>query len=227
MLSTIFSGDPVSIISRLLSLAFIVFITMPIHEYAHAQVAYWLGDKTAYYNGRLTLNPIKHLDPIGSALIVLFGFGWAKGVPVNPMNFKNPKRGMALTALAGPVSNLLMAFIFTFFDVLTAFLAIKGVITDELLLTMLTEFLGYAAIINIALALFNFIPIPPLDGSKIIYAILPDRLYNKILGLDRYSMWFLLGILLISNTFGFGIDRLIGPIFTAFVNLFSLIFGLY
>lgn len=164
------------ILMRILACVIIIFVVLPLHEYAHGWIAYKLGDNTAKYSGRLTMNPIEHIDPLGALAILLFGFGWAKPVPVDPRNFKNPKVGMALTALAGPVSNLLAA---TFGAVVyqLVFLA-KGNISMSLLMGIFT-FLQYYILINIGLAVFNLIPIPPLDGSKILAAFLPDRIIYK------------------------------------------------
>lgn len=160
---------------------FVVFCTLPFHEYAHALVATKLGDQTARLSGRLSLNPMRHIDPLGALMIVLVGFGYAKPVPVNPRNFKNPKVGMALTALAGPSANLLMA---------TVFLLLKNIIllfpTSNPIVLALAYFFIFAASINIGLAVFNLLPIPPLDGSRILQLIIPSKYYFKFLQYERY-----------------------------------------
>lgn len=160
---------------------FVVFCTLPFHEYAHAFVATKLGDQTARLSGRLSLNPMRHIDPLGALMIVLVGFGYAKPVPVNPRNFKNPKVGMALTALAGPCANLLMA---------TVFLLLKNIIllfpTSNPIVLALAYFFIFAASINIGLAVFNLLPIPPLDGSRILQLIIPSKYYFKFLQYERY-----------------------------------------
>lgn len=160
---------------------FVVFCTLPFHEYAHALVATKLGDQTARLSGRLSLNPMRHIDPLGALMIVLVGFGYAKPVPVNPRNFKNPKVGMALTALAGPCANLLMA---------TVFLLLKNIIllfpTSNPIVLALAYFFIFAASINIGLAVFNLLPIPPLDGSRILQLIIPSKYYFKFLQYERY-----------------------------------------
>jgi Zn-dependent protease len=141
-----------------------IIISLTVHEAAHALAAYKLGDSTAKNEGRLTLNPLKHLDPWGSILFLFTSFGWGKPVPVNPIYFKNPKRDQALVALAGPISNIIMAFI------------------GGMLLTYIPEIQVFAYIfmqINIVLALFNLLPFPPLDGSKIIGVILSDNQFIK------------------------------------------------
>ena len=156
-----------------LSYAVLILIMMPVHEAAHAFAAHKLGDDTAKWNGRLTLNPLAHLDPIGSLMILAFGIGYAKPVPVNPYNFRkcSRKTGMALTALAGPLSNLLMAAIsMGIFRLIYTFTTSYTVLMYANLV-LLNVFVP----INIGLAVFNLLPIPPLDGSRIFGAILPDK----------------------------------------------------
>lgn len=168
------------IIVLLFARIFVVFCVMPIHEFAHAKVADKLGDKTARLSGRLTINPMAHLDWIGALMILLVGFGYAKPVPVNPRNFKNQKGGMALTALAGPISNILMAAVFILLMHITA------LFTPTLLVYAIYTFLHFAATINIGLAVFNLIPIPPLDGSRILQLLIPNKYYYKVMQYERY-----------------------------------------
>ncbi|MCL0028437.1 site-2 protease family protein [Peptococcaceae bacterium] len=140
-----------------------VVIALTFHEYAHAVVAYKLGDPTAKYSGRLTLNPIPHVDPIGMLMLFFVGFGWAKPVPVNPYNFNKPKRDMVLVSLAGPLSNVILAIAFALlFGVFYAF-------GSQVLVDVVYKIIW----INVVLAVFNMLPIPPLDGSKILAGILP------------------------------------------------------
>ena len=151
--------------------AVMVLIMLPVHEFAHAWAAYRLGDDTARWHGRLTINPFKHLDPFGTAMLVLFGVGYARPVPVNPYNFRNPKRDMALSALAGPVSNLLMALISVVAFRLCCIFVTDMAVLSYLWLVLIEVF----ASVNIGLAVFNLLPIPPLDGSKIFGLFLPNK----------------------------------------------------
>ncbi len=177
MLRDIFSGQPISmasIVSQILATLFIIFCILPLHECAHGWVAYKLGDNTAKYQGRITLNPITSIDPAGALFLLLFGFGWAKPVPVDTRYFKNPKRDMAITALAGPVSNLLASFVGALIYV-GIWIATK----ESTLPEFVNRFFGAYISINVGLAVFNLIPLPPLDGSKILGAFLSNKtLYN-------------------------------------------------
>lgn len=173
------------VLISLCSVIFVLFCTLPIHEYAHAKVATWLGDDTPRLTGRLTLNPLKHLDPFGSILILLFGFGYAKPVQVNMRNFKNPRGGMALTAIAGPLANILTAFIFMLIYNIIAIFYMRN-LSYVLLSIML--FFRFATTINIWLGVFNLLPIPPLDGSRILGLLIPSKYYYKIMQYERYIM---------------------------------------
>lgn len=176
-------GFSLEVVISLMASIFVVFCTLPVHEYAHALIATKLGDNTARLKGRLTLAPLAHIDPIGALMILLVGFGYAKPVPVNPRNFKNPKAGMALTALAGPVSNILMALIFM---ILANGLSIIYAHTGFVFANAAVTFFVAAAGINASLAVFNLLPIPPLDGSRIVNLIIPAKYYFKIMKYERY-----------------------------------------
>lgn len=201
MLSSLFSGNIQMFVLELLLSLPVVFLALSVHETAHGYIAYKLGDPTAHSLGRLTLNPAKHLDPIGFICMVLFGYGWAKPVPINTRYFKKPKRDMALCALAGPVSNILLAVIFAL--LLRAELWVwKAVDPQSLTLlwyagAMPTAFTGRCLYwtfqfmvigisLNVSLAVFNLIPVPPFDGSRIFLSLLPSNLYFKIMRYEKY-----------------------------------------
>lgn len=165
-------------------------ISLSVHEFAHALVSTKLGDPTAKYLGRLTLNPASHIDPIGMLLLVFAGFGWGKPVPFNASNLSHPKRDAAIIALAGPVSNLLTALVFSvLFHILP--LTSGG---------FFSVFLYYLIIYNISLAVFNIIPVHPLDGFKVVYGLLPLNYAYKWLQLESYGPYILLGLVLTRTT---------------------------
>lgn len=190
LISSIMHGDAFSSILLLLSRTFVVFLCLPIHELAHGWMAYKLGDTTAKDSGRLSFSPFAHLNPIGTIMIFLFGIGYANPVPVNPNRFKNPKRDMALTALAGPASNLIMAFISIFMCYLFRFIGFH--FGSSIVLIALGLFFEYSASVNISLAVFNLLPVPPLDGSRILGGILPDNIYRKFF---QYEQLIMLGVM--------------------------------
>ncbi len=166
-------------VMEILAVTIIILLILPLHELAHGFVAYKLGDNTAKRQGRLTLNPLHHIDYIGALCLLLVGFGWAEPVPVNPYNLKNPKRDMALVALAGPVANLIAALA----GYLVANLLVTVVPASQMSaawFSAVLTFLSYYCSVNVGLAVFNLIPLPPLDGSKILGAFLPDRTYVKM-----------------------------------------------
>lgn len=164
-----------------------VFLCLTVHETCHGLAAYALGDPTAKRMHRLSLNPLHHIDWLGLASMVICGFGWAKPVPVDMRYFKKPKTGMAITALAGPVSNLLLALLLLVAASLLAALApVNAAVVG------LFTFLNSTAILSIGLGLFNLIPIPPLDGSKVLFSFLPERAYYTLMRYERYGMAVLL-----------------------------------
>lgn len=161
----------------------ITIISLTVHECAHGFVAYKLGDPTAKESGRLTLNPLAHIDPIGFLMMLVLRFGWAKPVPVNPLYFKNPKKGMMLTALAGPVSNLILATISTFLSVFFFYATFASKIV---FFEVLCEFFGYMSLLNFGLAAFNLIPVYPFDGSRILGYFMPNSFNNFIAQYGNY-----------------------------------------
>ena len=176
------------IIAEYILSALVVLLALTIHEFSHGYAAYKLGDPTAKNFGRLTLNPIKHLDPIGAVCMLLFRVGWAKPVPIDPRYFKKPKRDFAISALAGPASNLLLSFLSAFLYLLTYSLLKEVEFSSEFTLSLAQNallFVWLLHIINLSLAIFNMLPIPPFDGSRILYAVLPPRIYFRIMQNER------------------------------------------
>ena len=170
-----------------------VLLCLVVHEVCHGLAAYWRGDPTAKQSHRLSLNPIHHLDPFGLLMMVVVGFGWAKPVPVDPRYFRKPKQGMAITALAGPVSNFLLAYVSAIlYSGLYAVLVVRGETTG---LALALEFFGVLMTLNIGLGIFNLIPFPPLDGSKVVAMFLSDRQYVQWMRLERYGMIVLMAAL--------------------------------
>ena len=214
-------GDYINAIIVILSRAFVVFCCLPLHELAHGLVADKLGDHTARLQGRLTLNPLAHLNPIGTVMIFLFGIGYAKPVSINANNFKKPKRDMALTALAGPCANVLLAFVFDFI----AYTA-QAVMPLNNLTHAVIWFFYFAAQINAVLAVFNLLPIPPLDGSKVLAAVLPYKTYVKYMQYERYIMIGLL-ILLFTGVLNGVISFLADALMTLLSIIPRLIFGVH
>lgn len=173
-----------------------LLVAIVFHEYSHGMAAYMLGDNTAKNAGRLTLNPIKHIDPIGFIALLIFKFGWAKPVPINTMNFKNRKRDTLLVSIAGPAANFIVSIAIVLIFRL-------NIITNTLVIEMLLIALWY----NIILGVFNLLPFPPLDGSKIVASLLPKKIEYNFYKYERY-FYIILIILIITNT----IDKLLSPI---------------
>lgn len=205
--------DMVSLLDAVLRVA-AVLLCLTVHETCHGLAAYALGDPTAKSMHRLSLNPLHHIDWFGLFMMFAAGFGWAKPVPVDPRYFKKPKEGMALTALAGPVSNFLLALLLMFISKMIYLYAPYSAALDVLF----TFCLYTAAPLSIGLGLFNLIPIPPLDGSKVIAVLLPDQTYVKLMRYERYGMLLLLALSLLGISGGF-ISGAIMRVYEVFFNL--------
>lgn len=195
------TGNPALLITQAVMILGIVLFSLSAHEASHAYAAKKLGDFTAYNQGRITLNPMRHLHPIGFLSMLLVGIGWANPVPIDTRNFKNPRKGMMLSSLAGPLSNLCIAVIATLLSSLTSFLYAlvyykNGGVSDSVyyLFYACLIFFYYAAYLNFSLAVFNLIPCPPFDGSRIFFYFLPANWYFKVM---RYERYIGIGILLL------------------------------
>ena len=224
-------GSIWQIISWIISSTVVVLLVLPVHEFAHGLAATKLGDPTPGYQGRMSLNPMRHIDYLGSLLIFLIGFGWAKPVQVDARYFKNPKGGMAITALAGPLSNIIVAFISSFLYSALRFVYVLT-LPYGFWLSVINFFalvFYYITIINISLAVFNLVPIPPLDGSKILAVLLPDRIYYQLMRYERYFMIVLMALLFYGSSFSSFLDRIDAGVYSIFQYVtwlpFSLILG--
>jgi Zn-dependent protease len=196
-------------ISELIITAPPLLLALTIHEFAHGYVAYRLGDPTARAAGRLTLNPLRHLDPIGTIAFFIIKLGWAKPVPVNPAYFKNPRKDMLWVALAGPMTNLAMAIISALMTKLLWFLMERAPYSavGEAILVPLNAMLIASVWINLVLCIFNFLPIPPLDGSRILTGILPPDLARSYASVEQYGF-----ILILILAFSGILSKVILPI---------------
>ncbi len=197
------------LLTRLLA----VFICLTVHETCHGLVAYALGDPTAKRMHRLSFNPLRHIDWFGLLAMIVAGFGWAKPVPVDSRYFKKPKQGMALCALAGPVSNFLLAVLALFC------VRLMSGVTATSFTVWLFNFLILLAILNLGLGLFNLIPIPPLDGSKVLFSVLPDHAYAQLMRYEKYGMLVILALVVL----GIGGSFLNDAILWVFQGLWNLI----
>ena len=210
MLFSLLQGDSITdIIIRLLLTLPVILCALSFHEAAHGYAAWKMGDPTAHNLGRLSLNPIKHLDPIGCLMMLLVGYGWAKPVPINTRNFRNPKRGMALSAAAGPLSNLLLGVFFAVgYGLLRAwyvYLFYTSTVQFTLNVVQIATTLFFlGAIYNFLFMAFNLIPVPPFDGSRIAFVFLPPKTYFAVMRYERQIMFgLLIGLFALSRLFAF------------------------
>ena len=194
----------------------VILITFTVHELSHGFVAYLLGDDTAKKAGRLSLNPIRHIDPVGALMLIVMRFGWAKPVPINPNKFKKKKLGIILTSLAGPFSNLILALLTIVpFWLIYMHYGLRTSSSSTSFTDIVITFLFQFILVNISLGIFNLIPIPPLDGSKVLFALLPDRIYfNYVLRYERYGM-----ILLLLLSFSGLLSKIMGPLLDTSIDL--------
>ena len=206
--------------NQLLLLAPPILLALTFHEFAHAFVANLYGDDTAKRSGRLTLNPLAHLDPLGTIMIFIVHFGWAKPVPVNPYNLRNPKKDMLWISAAGPLSNMVLALIS---GLLLRLFFNTGIIPEQhSMMGIFIIMIVWSLQINLALAIFNILPIAPLDGSKILYGILPAGFEKQIYLIERYGPFILMGLIIFGQFSGVSIlGRMIWP----FVKFFSSLFA--
>ncbi len=171
---------------------------LTVHEWAHGFAAYKLGDSTAKADGRLSLNPLDHLDPIGALMMLFVGFGWAKPVPVNTRYFKKPKRDFAIVSLAGPIANFVLAFIFAFLCVIASYVFYTTGLINNTTADVVMAIFEYSLLMNLGLGTFNLIPLPPLDGSNVVVCLLPNHLGAKFSKLRYYSHYIFIGLILLS-----------------------------
>jgi len=197
-----------------------ILLALTFHEFSHGWMAYKLGDPTAKLAGRLSMNPLVHLDPFGTLMIFLVRFGWAKPVPVNPRYFKEPKRDMLLVSVAGPAANILLAFVSGM--LLRTFHAGSFNFLPANILQPIYIMVKFSLQINLALAIFNLLPVPPLDGSKILYGILPPQYEYIYEYLERYGPFVLMGLIVFGMLTRISI---LGAFIYPFVNFFSKLFG--
>lgn len=224
LLSALFSGSIIEIVVTLVAAVFLVFVCIPLHEVSHAFVAYKLGDKSIKYQGRLTLDPLAHIDPVGAVMIALIGFGWGKPCPVDSRNFKKPKRDLALVAAAGPLSNLVLGFVFLFFYAMVEVLFPN--FANIVLGQAVGIFLYTTAQISIWLGVLNLLPIPMFDGFTILRAFLKPETEYKILA-NQQIISLVIIILLFSGILTTPISWVSSFLIKFFYFISALFFGLF
>ena len=201
----------------------IIFIAITVHEYAHGYAALKMGDPTAKLSGRLSMNPLAHMDIVGALSMLIFGFGWAKPVPINPNNFKNHKKGTVIVSLAGPISNLFLAFLGSVLYGIFRRIGFGNFSSQfsEIFYGLLAQLI----LLNVCFGIFNLVPFPPLDGAKIVGAFLPYKTYFKIMQYERYAFPIVI-VLMYLGIFDKILGVLITPIVSSLNALIALIAGL-
>lgn len=213
-------GSPLEILQSIVFSLVAILIAMTFHEFAHAFASYKCGDPTAKLLGRMTLNPMKHVNPMGIILLLLFGFGWANPVIISVRNFKNKRVGMVLTSAAGPLMNFVLSFIALLIYVVLGIFAFAN--DNNFIISNLSLLFYYISMYNMSFGIFNLIPLPPLDGSKIVAGFLPAKWQYKYLSLERYSSIIFIALIIILNRLDF-----ISPLMSLLYGLFySIIFPL-
>ncbi len=220
-------------LKNILMMTPILLLALPVHEFAHGWVAYKMGDPTAKYAGRLTLNPFKHLDLLGVIMMYAVGFGWAKPVPVNSVYFKNRRLGMILVSLAGPLSNIILGFLSMFIWGIIVKLINVGVIVAQSanvanFIVNAQDFFQTLVLVNISLAVFNMIPVPPLDGSRLVSSFIPEESYYRFARYEQYIglVFLALVVLLPDNIFSKVISFFAVPIYNSMAIVTQFLLGL-
>ncbi len=224
LLSAISSGNIVVILMSVLASLFLVFCVLPIHEYAHAWMAYKMGDKSVKLRGYLTLNPLAHIDPAGAIMIALIGFGWGKPTPIDERNFKDPRKGIALTALAGPVANFLLGFVLLF--IATVFYNISGIV-ETVLGVAIYNFLYISAQITINIGILTLLPIPGFDGFSVVSLFLTDKQYYTVMANQPMISFVVIFLLLFTDFITVPLSWLSGIIINLFITISALPFVLF
>ena len=217
---TVWDGLDWSFVTQTLLSVVPALICITLHEMAHGLVALWLGDTTARDAGRLTLNPLRHIDIWGLLMMVICGFGWAKPVPVNMYNFKNPKRGMALTALAGPAASIIISCL-----ALALYGRVYASLYDSAVGAYVLQMIELTAYLSCALAVFNILPIPPLDGSKVLFSLVSDRTYSWLMRYERYGFLILMALVFF-NVISGPLSAATGWVYEKLFSIAQFTFGL-
>lgn len=217
------------LLALLISIPALLF-SLSCHEYAHGFAAYKQGDHMAKSLGRLTLNPFKHIDPIGALAMLLVGFGWAKPVPVNPSNFRNGKKSMLIVSLAGVITNMFLALVAAFLWFFISYVIPQVWVSSETMFfiyEILSQIFGYLIALNCALAIFNLMPVPPLDGYNVVKTLVANhKNMNFFWNVERYQTYILIGFLIISNRLGI-IDGMVFKLQSLLYDLMNMIFSAF